>query len=80
MYFTLHTCYCITLYVDASSGDLAYFDGLTEVILTAGLVLPKPGIFQEHIRFLLVLTTPVDIVILGVSFTGDLPLCIYTYV
>ena len=34
-------------------------------------MLPKPGIFQEHIQFLLVLTTPVDIVILGVSFTGD---------
>lgn len=64
------------MYLDASSGDLAYFDGLTEVILTAGLVLPKLGIFQEHIRFLLVLTTPVDIVILGVGFTGDLSLYI----
>ena len=51
-------------------GDLAYFDGLSEVILTAGLVVPKPGIFQDHIRFLLVLTTPVDIVILGVSFAS----------
>ena len=59
----------------ALSGDLAYFDGLTEVILTAGLVLPKPGIFQEHIQFLLVLATPVDIVILGISFTGDDLLC-----
>ena len=59
------------------SGDLAYFDGLTEIILTAGIVLPKPGIFQEHIQFLLVLTTPVDIVILGVSFTGDL--CVYKW-
>ena len=59
------------MYIGPLSGDLAYFDGLTEIILTAGLVLPKPGIFQEHIQFLLVLTTPVDIVILGVSFTGE---------
>ena len=50
--------------------DLAYFDGLNEVILSAGLVLPKTGVFQDHIQFLLCLTTAVEIVILGVSFTG----------
>ncbi|CAB3985686.1 nuclear pore complex Nup155-like [Paramuricea clavata] len=54
-------------YEDGS--DLAYFDGLSETILSAGLVKPKPGIFQEHIKFLLCLTTPVDVVLLGVSFS-----------
>ncbi|XP_033636336.1 nuclear pore complex protein Nup155-like [Asterias rubens] len=49
-------------------GDLAYFDGLSETILCAGLVRPKPNIFQSHIRFLLCLVTPVEIVLLGVSF------------
>ncbi|KAK2179646.1 hypothetical protein NP493_478g02009 [Ridgeia piscesae] len=49
--------------------DLAYFDGLSETILSAGLVRPKPGVFQQHIEFLLVLATPVDIVLLGVSFS-----------
>ncbi|KAM4809382.1 nuclear pore complex protein Nup155 [Rhinophrynus dorsalis] len=57
-------------------GDLAYYDGLSEAILSVGLVKPKPGIFQPHIRYLLVLATPVDIVILGLSFpslqTGNL--------
>ena len=52
------------------SKDLAYFDGLNEVILTAGLLKPKEGVFQEHIEYLLCLTTPVEIVVLGVSFTG----------
>ncbi|XP_041042883.1 nuclear pore complex protein Nup155 isoform X1 [Carcharodon carcharias] len=52
-------------------GDLAYFDGLSETILSVGLVKPRTGIFQPHIRQLLVLTTPVDIVILGVSFTNS---------
>lgn len=32
---------------------------------------PKPGVFVETIRYLLVLTTPVEIVVLGVSFAGD---------
>ncbi|XP_048449406.1 nuclear pore complex protein Nup155-like, partial [Rhincodon typus] len=52
-------------------GDLAYFDGLSETILSVGLVKPRRGIFQPHIQQLLVLTTPVDIVILGVSFTNS---------
>ncbi|XP_063068284.1 nuclear pore complex protein Nup155 isoform X2 [Engraulis encrasicolus] len=49
-------------------GDVAYFDGLSETILSVGLVKPKAGIFQPHIHFLLVLATPVDVVILGLSF------------
>ncbi|XP_051972803.1 nuclear pore complex protein Nup155 [Xyrauchen texanus] len=48
--------------------DVAYFDGLSETVLSVGLVKPKPGIFQPHIHFLLVLATPVDVVILGLSF------------
>ncbi|NXF88358.1 NU155 protein, partial [Eubucco bourcierii] len=48
-------------------GDLAYFDGLSETILAVGLAKPKGGIFQPHVRHLLVLATPVDIVILGLS-------------
>ncbi|GFN98864.1 nuclear pore complex protein nup155-like [Plakobranchus ocellatus] len=48
--------------------DLAYFDGLNETILSAALLRPKPGIFQPHIQYLMCLATPVDIVLLGVSF------------
>ncbi|NXX43946.1 NU155 protein, partial [Tricholaema leucomelas] len=48
-------------------GDLVYFDGLSETILAVGLAKPKGGIFQPHVRHLLVLATPVDIVILGLS-------------
>ena len=51
--------------------DVAYFDGLNQVIISVGLVLPKPGVFQDHIRFLLCLTTAVEVAILGVSFTGE---------
>ena len=41
------------------------------MILAVGLVVPRQGVFQDHIVYLLVLTTPVDIVILGVSFSGQ---------
>ncbi|XP_050400754.1 nuclear pore complex protein Nup155 isoform X1 [Patella vulgata] len=48
--------------------DLAYFDGLNENILSVALVKPKKDIFQPHIRYLLCIATPVDFVLLGVSF------------
>jgi len=50
-------------------GDLAFFDGLTDTILNVCLVTPKPGILQSHIKYLLCLSTPAEIVLLGVSFT-----------
>uniref|UniRef100_A0A8C5EGR8 Nuclear pore complex protein Nup155 n=1 Tax=Gouania willdenowi TaxID=441366 RepID=A0A8C5EGR8_GOUWI len=49
-------------------GDVAYFDGLIETILSVGLVKPKQGILQPHIHYLLVLATSVDVIILGLSF------------
>ncbi|XP_060081127.1 nuclear pore complex protein Nup155-like [Ylistrum balloti] len=55
-------------YEDGS--DLAYFDGLSETILSVALVKPKVGIFQPHIQYLLCLATHVDIVLLGVSFSA----------
>lgn len=52
--------------------DLAYFDGLSETILSVALVHPKPGIFRNHIHKLLCLATPVEIVLLGASLqNGD---------
>lgn len=53
----------------SDGSDLAYFDGLADTILSVGLLEPKKGIFRPHIRHLLCLTTPVEIVLLGVTFT-----------
>uniref|UniRef100_A0A182NTM8 Nucleoporin Nup133/Nup155-like N-terminal domain-containing protein n=1 Tax=Anopheles dirus TaxID=7168 RepID=A0A182NTM8_9DIPT len=50
--------------------DVAYFDGLSQAIVSVGLVTPKPGLFVADVKYLLVLTTPVEIVVLGVTF-GD---------
>ncbi|XP_054719689.1 nuclear pore complex protein Nup155-like [Uloborus diversus] len=49
--------------------DLAYHDGLNETILCVGLVKPKKDIFVNSIRYLLCLTTPVEIVVFGVEFS-----------
>lgn len=50
--------------------DVAYYDGLTDLIVSVGLVKPKDGVFVADVKYLLILTTPVEIVILGVTF-GD---------
>ena len=49
--------------------DLAYFDGLGDTILSVALLTPKKNIFQPHIKYLLCLTTAVEMILLGVSFS-----------
>ncbi|CAK1581968.1 unnamed protein product [Parnassius mnemosyne] len=51
--------------------DVAYFDGLGETIVSVGLVKPKPGVFQNFVKYLLVLTTTVEVVVLGVTFSAS---------
>ncbi len=55
----------------ADGRDLAYYDGLADTILSAGLVTPKAGIFRPHIKYLLCLTTPMEIVLLGATFSME---------
>lgn len=55
-------------YEDGS--DSAYFDGLDETILCVGLVKAKPEIFKDDVKYILCLTTPIDIVLLAVTFTS----------
>lgn len=50
-----------------SSNDLSYYDGVTEPIIGVALVKPKPGVFREYIKYLLCLTTSVEIVAIGLT-------------
>lgn len=50
--------------------DVAYFDGLSHLIVSVGLIKPKPNVFINDVKNLLVLTTPIEIIVLGVTF-GD---------
>lgn len=51
--------------------DVLYYDGVDETILCAALVTPKPDVFQSSIKYILVLATTVEIVLLGVRFTDS---------
>lgn len=48
--------------------DVAYYDGLSHLIVSVGLVKPKPGVFVQDVKYLLVLTTPIEVIVLGVTF------------
>ncbi|TMW43760.1 hypothetical protein DOY81_011160 [Sarcophaga bullata] len=60
----------IYIWTYEQSRDVAYYDGLSHLILSVGLVKPKPGVFINDVKYLLILTTPIEIVVLGVTF-GD---------
>ncbi|KAI8890481.1 nucleoporin-domain-containing protein [Backusella circina FSU 941] len=47
--------------------DIFQYDDQDQVILTLGLVKPKPDIFGDHINYLLVIPTTVQVIILAVS-------------
>ena len=42
------------------------YDGVSEVIVSVTLTTPKPGIFLDNVKYLLVLATPVEIFILAI--------------
>ncbi|XP_067928624.1 nuclear pore complex protein Nup155-like [Watersipora subatra] len=52
-----------------NGSDLAFFDAIKETIIACGLAKPKPGTCAG-IPYLLVIATPIDIYLLGVTF-GD---------
>ncbi|CAL8081849.1 unnamed protein product [Calicophoron daubneyi] len=52
-------------------GDLAYYDGVKDTIICVGLSRPRPGILPGRVHFLLCLATPLEIVVLGVTYTGS---------
>lgn len=51
--------------------DVAYYDGLTDLIVSVGLVKPKSGVFVADVQYLLILTTPVEIIVLGVTLSNQ---------
>lgn len=49
--------------------DITYYDGMKDSILGVGLVKPKPGVLDDVIQFLLILTSVTDIIVIGVACT-----------
>ncbi|XP_017954054.2 nuclear pore complex protein Nup154 [Drosophila navojoa] len=48
--------------------DVAYYDGLSHLILSVGLIKPKAGVLINDVKYLLLLTTPIEVIVLGVTF------------
>ncbi|XP_068150657.1 nuclear pore complex protein Nup154 [Drosophila tropicalis] len=55
--------------------DVAYYDGLSHLIVSVGLVKPKSGVFVNDVKYLLILTTPIEVIVLGVTFGDDSTEC-----
>jgi nuclear pore complex protein Nup155 len=51
--------------------DVQVFDDVQEVIVSVALSVPKPGIFLETVKYLLILATPVEIVVLALCGSDE---------
>jgi nuclear pore complex protein Nup155 len=51
--------------------DYLQYDGLTEVIISVTLTTPRHGIFTDIVKYLLVIATPVEIILLAITWNSD---------
>ncbi|KAL9646182.1 hypothetical protein ABK040_008055 [Willaertia magna] len=58
-------------YLDGS--EFNEYDELDQVIISAALVKPKVGVFKDFVKYLLVLATPVEVVLIAIGFNNQRP-------
>jgi nuclear pore complex protein Nup155 len=61
-----------------NESDLYEYDELEQIILSIGLVKPKEGIFKEYVKYLIIITTSVEVIIVAVSFEEGDEIILYT--
>jgi len=66
---TIDNKFFIWSYLDGS--DFNEYDELDQIIISAGLVKPKPGVFKDYVKYLLVLATPVEVVLVALTFNNN---------
>ena len=54
------------------STDFCVYDGLDQIIIGVGMVTPRPGVFVEEIKYLLVVATAVEVVLIAVTLSNGL--------
>ncbi|KAI9246692.1 Non-repetitive/WGA-negative nucleoporin C-terminal-domain-containing protein [Phascolomyces articulosus] len=59
---------CMWDYTDGT--DLNWYDDQDQILCCVGLVNPRPDIFGDHIKYLLILTTRISVSVLAVSITS----------
>lgn len=65
-WFTIDSDFFIWDLDDGS--DFCVYDGLQEVIVAVALAAPRPDVFRDEITHVLVLTTPMNIILIGLEF------------
>ncbi|KAI8144562.1 Non-repetitive/WGA-negative nucleoporin C-terminal-domain-containing protein [Fennellomyces sp. T-0311] len=65
---TIDHRFCMWNYMDGT--DVVWYDDQDQIICSVGLVKPRPGVFGDHIKYLLVLTTRIAVSMLAVSITS----------
>nr|CAG4708404.1 unnamed protein product [Naegleria fowleri] len=68
-WITIDNKFFIWSYLDGS--DFNEYDELDQVIISAGLVKPKPGVFKDYVKYLLVLATPVEVALVALTFNNN---------
>ena len=51
--------------------EIDRYDGLNEIIVSVSLSAPKPGVFLDTVKYVLVIATTVEVVILAVSWNDQ---------
>jgi hypothetical protein len=52
---------------DLEADDCEVYDGISEVIVSVGLSAPKPGVFLDTVKYVLVVASPVEVVLLAIT-------------
>uniref|UniRef100_A0A060T3R1 ARAD1C41932p n=1 Tax=Blastobotrys adeninivorans TaxID=409370 RepID=A0A060T3R1_BLAAD len=54
-----------------NGSDFLTFEDIQQTIISVNLVKPRPGTFVESVKYLLVLSTPLEVYLLAVSYSND---------
>ena len=54
-----------------SPNDVDRYDGLNEIIVSVALSAPKPGVFLDSVKYLLIISTTVEVVIMAISWSAS---------
>ncbi len=57
-------------YERGGEGEFQQYTGFEQLIVSVALVPPKPGLFRDVVKYLLVVSTPVEIALLACTYEG----------
>lgn len=55
----------------SAASDFYVYEGFSQIIVSVALITPRPGVFVETVRYLLAVATPIEVTLLGVTFSAS---------